>query len=51
MSKLSKAEISDFDKWFSQLKDFQPLEECQVKTLCEKVIQIKILIFPIKIYN
>ena len=37
MSKLSKTEISDLDKWIEQLKECQPLEECQVKVLCEKV--------------
>ena len=37
MSKLSKSEIADLDKWIEQLKDCQPLEECQVKILCEKV--------------
>ena len=37
MSKLSKTEIGDFDKWIEQLKECQPLEECQVKILCEKV--------------
>ncbi len=37
MSKLSKSEIADLDKWIEQLKECQPLEECQVKTLCEKV--------------
>jgi serine/threonine-protein phosphatase 4 catalytic subunit len=42
MSKLSKTEISDFDRWIEQLKECQPLEESQVKVLCEKVIQIKI---------
>ncbi len=42
MSKLSKSEISDLDKWIEQLKECQPLEECQVKILCEKVILIKI---------
>ena len=41
MSKLSKGEVSDLDKWIAQLKDCQPLEECQVKTLCEKVIKRK----------
>ena len=41
MSKLSKSEIGDFDKWIEQLKQCQPLEECQVKILCEKVILIK----------
>ena len=45
MSKLSKAEIADLDKWIEQLKDCQPLEECQVKILCEKVIINKYLIF------
>ena len=43
MSKLSKTEISDLDKWIEQLKECQPLEECQVKILCEKV--------KIKLYN
>ena len=42
MSKLSRTEIADLDKWIEQLKDCQPLEESQVKVLCEKVIQIKI---------
>ena len=37
MSKLSKTEIGDLDKWIEQLKECQPLEECQVKILCEKV--------------
>jgi len=37
MSKLSKTEIADLDKWIEQLKQCQPLEECQVKILCEKV--------------
>ena len=37
MSKLSKQEIGDLDKWIAQLKECQPLEECQVKILCEKV--------------
>ena len=37
MSKLSRTEISDLDKWIEQLKECQPLEECQVKILCEKV--------------
>ena len=44
MSKLSRGEIADLDKWIEQLKNFQPLEECQVKTLCEKVITISKLI-------
>ena len=48
MSKLSKTEVSEFDKWIEQLKGCQPLEECQVKILCEKVIlNINLLI---KIY-
>ena len=47
MSKLSKAEIADFDKWIEVLKQCQPLEECQVKILCEKVI----LIIYIKLKN
>ena len=38
MSNLSKHEIGDLDKWIEQLKNCQPLEECQVKILCEKVI-------------
>ena len=38
MSKLTKTEISDLDKWIEQLKECKPLEECQVKILCEKVI-------------
>ena len=37
MSKLSKGEISDLDKWIEQLKNCEPLDECQVKTLCDKV--------------
>ena len=37
MSKLSKTEISELDNWIEQLKECQPLEECQVKILCEKV--------------
>ena len=37
MSKLSKTEIADLDKWIEQLKECQPLQECQVKILCEKV--------------
>ena len=37
MSKLLKGEISDLDKWIEQLKNCEPLEECQVKTLCDKV--------------
>ena len=37
MSKLSKTEIADLDKWIEQLKECQSLEECQVKILCEKV--------------
>ena len=41
MSKLSKGEIADLDKWIEQLKKCQPLEECQVKTLCDKVINKK----------
>ena len=45
MSKISKTEIADLDKWIEQLKECQPLEECQVKILCEKVIHILIIIF------
>ena len=37
MSKLSKTEINDLDSWIEQLKGCQPLQECQVKILCEKV--------------
>jgi glutamate synthase domain-containing protein 2 len=44
MSKISKTEIADLDKWIEQLKECQPLEECQVKILCEKVIHILIII-------
>ena len=28
---------SGLDNWIEQLKECQPLEECQVKILCEKV--------------
>ena len=49
MSKLSKTEIADLDKWIEQLKECQPLEECQVKILCEKV-KNKYIIY-IKIIN
>ena len=45
MSKLSKTEISDLDKWIEQLKECQPLEECQVKILCEKVKLNYIIIY------
>ena len=45
MSQLSKSEIEDLDKWIEQLKECQPLEECQVKILCEKVILKNIIIF------
>ena len=41
MLRLPKGEIADLDKWIEQLKECQRLEECQVKTLCEKVIIIK----------
>ena len=44
MSKLSRGEIADLDKWIEQLKKCKPLEECQVKTLCQKVINTKKLI-------
>ena len=50
MSKLSKTEIADFDKWIEVLKQCQPLEECQVKILCEKVIQIIYIILK-NFYN
>ena len=43
MSKLSKTDIADFDKWIEQLKNCQQLEECKVKILCEKVIPIKLI--------
>ena len=46
MSKLSKSEIEDLDKWIEQLKECQPLEECQAKILCEKVILKKYNNFP-----
>ena len=42
MSKLTKNEIADLDKWIEQLKECKPLEECQVKILCEKVILLNI---------
>jgi hypothetical protein len=45
MSKLTKNEISDLDKWIEQLKECKPLEECQVKILCEKVIFPNIFYF------
>ena len=45
MSKLSKTEIADLDKWIEQLKECQPLQECQVKILCEKVIYLLINIY------
>ena len=38
MSKLTKTDVADLDKWIEQLKECKPLEECQVKILCEKVI-------------
>ena len=41
----SKREISDLDIWIEQLKFCQPLEEIQVKNLCEKVIKIIILFY------
>ena len=47
MSKLTKTEISDLDKWIEQLKECKPLEECQVKVLCEKVFQKINIIFNI----
>ena len=51
MSKLTKSEINDLDKWIEQLKECQPLEECQVKILCEKVINIILkLIFNLMNY-
>ena len=40
MSTLSKTDVNDLDKWIEQLKQCQPLEECQVKILCEKVINL-----------
>ena len=46
MSKLSKTEINDLDSWIEQLKGCQPLQECQVKILCEKVILKKYNNFP-----
>ena len=49
MSKLSKSEISDLDKWIEQLRECQPLEESQVKTLCEKVISLKLINFMYKL--
>ena len=49
MSKLSKTEISDLDKWIEQLKECQPLEECQVKILCEKVKYNFIMLYKLNI--
>ena len=49
MSKLSKTEINDLDNWIEQLKECQPLQECQVKILCEKVIKNKLLLNNISI--
>ena len=37
MEILSKKEISDLDIYIEQLKLCLPLEECQIKNLCEKV--------------
>ena len=37
-ARYERGEISDLDKWIEQLKECKPLEECQVKILCEKVI-------------
>ena len=45
MSNLTKTEVADLDKWIEQLKECKPLEECQVKVLCEKVLQITNIIF------
>ena len=45
MSKLTKTEVADLDKWIEQLKECKPLEECQVKVLCEKVLQKTNIIF------
>ena len=45
MSKLTKTDVADLDKWIEQLKECKPLEECQVKVLCEKVLQITNIIF------
>ena len=49
MSKLSKTEIADLDKWIEQLKECQPLEECQVKILCEKVKYNFIMLYILNI--
>lgn len=35
--KLSNLDIDNLDKWIEQLKNCHPLEESQVKQLCEKV--------------
>lgn len=35
--KLSSVDITNIDKWIEQLKGCRPLEESQVKTLCDKV--------------
>ena len=50
MSKLSRTELSDLDQWIEQLKNCQPLEECQVKILCEKVNNKNIML-NINLYN
>ena len=40
--KLTNSEIANLDKWIEQLKQCKPLEEGQVKQLCEKVKKTKV---------
>jgi hypothetical protein len=37
MSKKPICDINNLDQWIEQLRNCHPLEECQVKALCEKV--------------
>jgi hypothetical protein len=32
--------MSDLDRWIEQLKNCEPLKESEVKTLCEKALEI-----------
>ena len=47
MLKLSRKEIFDLDIWIEMLKICYPLNECQVKNLCEKVKNKKYHFFSI----
>ena len=47
MLKLSRKEIFDLDIWIEMLKICYPLNECQVKNLCEKVKKISFFFFHI----